>query len=87
MYGLGSAMSDAVQRTVEERPDGKEMPATYSARFNNDGETASTDHVVQNIDFPDNAVPGSQTIVVQILPGLSSQIVGGMDNMLALPGG
>lgn len=87
VYGMGSTMSDAVQRTVEVKPDGKEVVQAWSARFANDGENQSTDHVSQQVNLPEETIPGSHNIVVQILPGLSSHIVGGMDSMLQLPGG
>ncbi len=87
VYGMGTGMSDAVQRTVEVKPDGKEVVTAWSARFTNDGENISDDLVSQQVDLPQNIIPGSHNIVVQILPGLSSHIVGGMDSMLQLPGG
>ncbi len=89
VYGLGanSAAADAIQRTVEVRPDGKEIVETDSARFKNDGETPSNDLVAKVVEFPVNAIPGSQSIVVQVLPGLSSHIVQGMDSIFNLPGG
>jgi hypothetical protein len=87
VYGMGNVLQDAVQRTVEVKPDGKEMVVTESARFDNDGENASTDHVTATINFPENSIAGSQTIVVKVLPGLSTHIVEGMESMLQLPGG
>ncbi len=89
VYGHGSAMSDAVQRIVEVKPDGKKIELTAGAKFAaapEPGQTAE-DHVVESVVVPDNSIENSETLVVQIMPGFSSQVVGGMDNMLQLPGG
>jgi hypothetical protein len=87
VYGMGDALQDAIKRTVEVKPDGKEMVITESARFDNDGEKPSTDKVSMDIPFPENAIAGSQSVVVKVLPGLSTHIVEGMESMLQLPGG
>jgi len=87
VWGLGSSMSDAVQRTVEIKPDGKEIVQSFSARFETDDEGSGTDTVSQTIEFPDNTIEGSRSIVVKVLPGLTSHVVEGMDSPFALPGG
>jgi len=89
VYGHGSQMSDAVQRIVEVKPDGKKVELTTGAKFAGSPEPGVTaeDHVVESIVVPDNSIENSETLVVQIHPGFSSQVVGGMDNMLQLPGG
>ncbi|MFH1530371.1 MAG: MG2 domain-containing protein [Pseudomonadota bacterium] len=89
VYGHGSQMSDAVQRIVEVKPDGKEMLATIGAKFASSPEPGQTveDHMVESVVIPNNSIENSETLVVQIHPGFSSQVVGGMDNMLQLPGG
>ncbi len=87
VYGMGDKLQDAVQRTVQVKPDGKEMVVTESARFDNDGENPSEDLVNVNINFPGDSIEGSQTIVVKVLPGLSTHVVEGMESMLKLPGG
>ena len=87
VYGMGDTLQDAVQRTVQVKPDGKEVVTTESARFDNDGENPSEDKVNVNITFPDDSIAGSQTIVVKVLPGLSTHVVEGMESMLKLPGG
>ncbi|MBM4354703.1 MAG: hypothetical protein FJ109_13100, partial [Deltaproteobacteria bacterium] len=87
VYGMGDKLQDAIKRTVEVKPDGKEMVLTESARFDNDGEKPSTDKVSMEIPFPETAIAGSQSVVVKVLPGLSTHIVEGMESMLQLPGG
>lgn len=88
VYGIGeNEAKDAIKRTVEVKPDGKEMVVTDSARFDNDGENVSTDLVTNQVVFPSNAIEGSQSLVVKVLPGLSSHVVEGMESMLKLPGG
>ena len=89
VYGHGSQMSDAVQRIVEVKPDGKEMALTSGAKFAGSPEPGqiTEDHVIESVVVPDNSIENSEVLVVQIHPGFSSQVVGGMDNMLQLPGG
>jgi alpha-2-macroglobulin-like protein len=87
VYGIGDTLQDAIVRTVEIKPDGKEIQITESARFDNDGENPSEDLVTTKINFPDDSIAGSQSIVVKVLPGLSSHVVEGMESMLKLPGG
>jgi len=79
--------ADAVQRTVEVRPDGEETIATESGRFKMDGDRAADDDITSTFEFPKSAVEGSPKAWVQILPGLSSHVVQGMESMLRLPGG
>jgi hypothetical protein len=88
VYGLGEKEAkDAIKRTVEVKPDGKEIANSYSARFKNDGKSPSTDQVQQVAEFPDNSIDGARFVVVKVLPGLSTHIVEGMESMLQLPGG
>jgi len=89
VYGHGSEMSDAVQRIVEVKPDGKEILYTGGAKFAGSPEPGQSveDHVIESVVIPDNSIENSESLVVQIHPGFSSQVVGGMDNMLQLPGG
>ena len=87
VYGMGDTLQDAIQRTVEVKPDGKEIVVTESARFDNDGENPSEDTVTATINFPEGSIEGSQSIVVKVLPGLSTHVVEGMESMLKLPGG
>jgi len=85
--GRGSkGFADAVQRTVQVRPDGKEVLRSDSGKFRTKkGE--GNDKVVLKLAVPRDAVEGSPQAVVQVLPGLTSHIVQGMDSMLRLPGG
>ena len=88
VYGIGqNEAEDAVKRTVQVMPDGKMIVDTESARFDNDGENVSSDNIDKTVVFPDNSIEGSETIVVKVLPGLSSHVVEGMESMLKLPGG
>ena len=88
VYGIGgNTAGDAIMRTVEVKPDGTDVAHVESARFDNDGENPSTDHITQTVTFPTNAIDNSQSIVVKVLPGLSSHIVQGMDSIFQLPGG
>jgi hypothetical protein len=87
VYGntVGSQNADAVRRVVQVRPDGKEVVRTQSGRFrpgDGNGEPVTFDLAV-----PPETIEGSAGVVVQVLPGLTSHVVQGMDSMLRLPGG
>ena len=83
VYGRGSAgFADAVQRTVQVRPDGMEQLRTESGRFKE-----KADRLELQYDYPNSTIEGSQQLVVQVLPGLTTHVVQGMDAMLKLPGG
>jgi len=85
VVGRGSAgFSDAVQRIVQVRPDGQEVLASHSGRFKTDDEKGA---VALDLDYPRDTIEGSPQVVVQVLPGLTSHVVQGMESMLRLPGG
>jgi uncharacterized protein YfaS (alpha-2-macroglobulin family) len=80
VQGIGSAKSDAVARTVRVVPDGKQFPTVHSGMI----ASGSTSQVVS---FPAEAVPGSEELYVEVFPAFLSQVVQGMDSMLAVPNG
>ncbi|MBM4354651.1 MAG: alpha-2-macroglobulin, partial [Deltaproteobacteria bacterium] len=83
---VGSRNADAVRRVVQVRPDGREVVRTLSGRFRT-GEDKAAQPVTFDLAVPKDVIEGSEGMVVQILPGLSSHVVQGMDSMLRLPGG
>ena len=86
--GRGSeGFADAVKKTVQVRPDGREVLASSAGKFKTGKEGEGTDTVTLPLDFPPDAVEGSPQALVQVLPGLTSHVVQGMDSMLRLPGG
>ena len=88
IVATGKSASDAVKRTVEVRPDGKEFPITVSARFPASAEGESKSDLVQKtVTIPENNIDGAQRLTVKVYPGFMSQVVEGMDSILQLPGG
>ena len=75
----GAHKSDAVARSVEVVPDGKEFLVSQSGRL--EGKIAHT------IDIPPEAIQGASKIFVKVYPGMMSQVVEGLDKMLRMPGG
>ena len=75
----GSKLSDAVQREIEVRPDGKEIWQTINDRL--EGNVAKT------VTIPASALPDASNILVRIYPGAFSQVVDGLDKMLQMPYG
>lgn len=75
----GSSKSDAVARTVEILPDGKEFLVSQSGRL--------AETVNHTITIPDNALDDASKIFVKVYPGILSQVVEGLDKMLRMPFG
>ncbi|MHC4387452.1 MAG: MG2 domain-containing protein [Planctomycetota bacterium] len=75
----GSNKSDAVARTVEIVPDGKEHLVSESSRLEGT--------VTHTITIPDQAIDDASKIFVKIYPGVLSQVVEGLDKMLRMPFG
>ncbi|HUU00531.1 MAG TPA: MG2 domain-containing protein [Myxococcota bacterium] len=79
VFGYGSSQSDAVRRTVEIVPDGKEFRISRSERL--EGELTRT------LSIPPEAIDGASRIFVKVYPGLMSQAVEGLDAILRIPNG
>ena len=76
---IGTAMSDAIRRSVEVTPDGLEVRNAASGRL--DGEQNLT------LNVPAEAIADASKMWVKIYPGLFSQVVEGLDSMLQMPSG
>jgi uncharacterized protein YfaS (alpha-2-macroglobulin family) len=77
----GSKMSDAIQKEVHVYPDGKQIGFTQSDRLSPDLPISRV------VDIPVDAIPGTQSLVVKIYPGVVSQVVEGLDSILRMPYG
>ena len=75
----GSSKSDAVARTVEIVPDGKEHLVSESGRLEGT--------VTHTITIPDEAIDDGSKVFVKIYPGVFSHVVEGLDKMLRMPFG
>jgi uncharacterized protein YfaS (alpha-2-macroglobulin family) len=75
----GTKMSDAIRRSIDVLPDGKEIRTTVNDRL--DGK------VTQKVTIPKGAIDGPSTIWVKLYPGTFSQVVEGLDGLLRMPGG
>jgi hypothetical protein len=75
----GTKLSDAIQRTIEVMPDGKEIWETVNDRLEGD--------VAKTMVIPAAAIDGGSNILVRIYPGAFSQVVDGLDKILRMPFG
>jgi uncharacterized protein YfaS (alpha-2-macroglobulin family) len=75
----GSKKSDAVARTVEIVPDGREYLVSESGRLEGT--------ITHTITIPDGAIDDASKIFVKIYPGVLSQVIEGLDKMLRMPFG
>ena len=78
---LGSKMSDAILKEVRVYPNGKQISYTQSDRLE-PGKPVS-----QSVVIPGEVIPGTQTLLVKIYPGILSQVVEGLDSILRMPYG
>jgi hypothetical protein len=75
----GTKMSDAVRRAVEVQPDGQKVEQVAS------GQLAGT--VTQVVTIPGDAIPDASRLLVQVQPGIISQIIQGVEGLLQQPFG
>jgi hypothetical protein len=75
----GEVKSDAIKRSIAVLPDGKRYEDMISDRL--------TDRVVQRVTFPKHAISQANWLGLKIFPGIFSQIVEGLDNLLGVPFG
>lgn len=79
VHAYGSEMSDAIARTIEVLPDGKQFEMTWNGRLSED--------VEQVVTIPKEAIDEASKIIVKVYPGIFSQIVEGLDSILRMPSG
>lgn len=72
-------LQDAVTRIIRVKPSGEERPFTKSDRL----EAQAT----VNVTIPANATPGGTELLVRVQPGVTSEVVTGLDSMLRMPSG
>jgi hypothetical protein len=75
----GSSLRDAVQRSIEVRPDGTEVEYLRSGVL-----SGSTEHVFH---VPSESIPDSQKLLLKLYPSMFSEVVEGLDNIFRMPYG
>ena len=75
----GTRKSDAVARSVEIVPDGKEHLLSESGRLEG--------AVTHTITIPNGSIEDASKIFVKVYPGVLSQVAEGLDKMLRMPFG
>lgn len=75
----GTKLSDAIERGIEVRPDGREVAAAINDRL--EGSVRKTVHI------PDEALGSASGLLVRVYPGAFSQVVDGLDKLLQMPYG
>ena len=79
MHAYGDKMSDAILRQIEVIPDGKEFHVSQSDRLESD--------VERKIEIPVAAIDGASKVLVKVYPGVFSQVMEGLENILRMPFG
>ncbi len=75
----GEVKSDAIKRQIAVLPDGKRFENIISDRLEG--------NVVKKVSFPTNAIPGANSLILKLYPGIYSQVVEGLDKMFQMPFG
>ncbi len=75
----GEVKSDAIKRQIAVLPDGKRFENIISDRLEG--------NIVKKVSFPANAIPGANSLILKLYPGIYSQVVEGLDKMLGMPFG
>ncbi|MDP2896165.1 MAG: alpha-2-macroglobulin family protein [bacterium] len=79
VYGYGEKKSDAISRSIDVEPDGKETLFNATGRLEKE--------VVASVVIPAEAIDEASKIFVKVYPGVFSQVVEGMDKILQMPFG
>ena len=85
VYGYGEKKSDAISRSIEIEPDGKEHLVNATGRLENDEREYL--EVVTIVNIPEASIDEASKIFVKVYPGVFSQVVEGMDKILQMPFG
>jgi uncharacterized protein YfaS (alpha-2-macroglobulin family) len=85
----GTKMSDAIRRTIEIVPDGKEIVTNFNDRLGGSmGQRVNGSmKVAQTFTVHPEAIEGANKLFVKLYPGVFSQVVEGLDSMLRMPFG
>lgn len=75
----GEVKSDAIKRMIAILPDGKRFEDVISDRLEGT--------VTKSVTFPKNAIRDANSLMLKIFPGIYSQVVEGLDNLLRVPFG
>ena len=75
----GTSMSDAVERSVEVRPDGVEVQDLQSGVL-----SLSAEHV---FNIPSESIPNSQKLLLKLYPSRFSEVVEGLESIFRMPYG
>ena len=76
---IGSKMSDAIERIIRIKPDGKAVLTKVNATLKKEAK--------HTFEIPQNAIPGANDLFLKIYPGSFSQVVEGLDNIFRMPYG
>lgn len=79
IHAKGTHLSDAVRRSIDILPDGKEIRTVINDRLEA--------KVEKTVTIPKGSIDGASTIWVKLYPGAFSQVVEGLDGLLRMPGG
>jgi len=81
VHATGESMSDAVKRTADIAPDGKELWLTHAESV----EAGKPREL--SVDVPKDVLASGRTLLVKVQAGVFNQIVDGLERLLQVPSG
>lgn len=79
VWAQGTSMSDAVQRSIDVRPDGVEVEDLQNGVLSRSAEHA--------FSIPSESIPNSQKLMLKLYPSRFSEVVEGLENIFRMPYG
>jgi uncharacterized protein YfaS (alpha-2-macroglobulin family) len=76
----GSVASDAIEKSIELRPDGVERSVAWQDRL----EPGAVEH---SLTLPANAIADASVANLKLYPSTATHVIEGLDSMLRMPGG
>jgi hypothetical protein len=80
VHARGTTAADAVEKSVEIRPDGVERAVAFQDRL-------EPGRVRHTFTLPDDAIADASVGTLKIYPSTATHVLEGLDSMLRLPGG
>lgn len=87
VFAHGPKLRDAIRRSVDVLPNGKEFVQVINGQLTLPPPRGGRTKVEHTVCIPPQAIDGASTILVKVYPSTFSQIVTGLEALLAVPFG
>jgi uncharacterized protein YfaS (alpha-2-macroglobulin family) len=87
LFNVADETKDAVSRAITVNPDGELHTMVLNGRLDADSKYPGDNTRMETLEFPTDALPDASSLRLKLYPGPVSQLVEGLDSMLAMPTG